>query len=99
MQELNVTALIGRGKTTSAFQFVCEADAKSFGTLLPLFEAMITSLSIGADGLRHTEVILSGAKACSRCGTAFGSGSNVKAVRDLRTGNLDAICERCSSKG
>jgi hypothetical protein len=96
MKELNVTILIGRGKTTSLLQFICEADAKTFDTLLPVFEAIIASLSIGPDYLRHPEVVLTGLSACTRCRTTFTSGSKVNAVRDLRTGSLDALCDRCA---
>ena len=97
MKELNVTILIGSGKTTSLLQFICEADSKSFDAMLPVFESMIASLTIGPDYFKPPEVILSGPKSCARGKAALPNGSKPNAVRDLRTGSLDALCDRCAA--
>jgi hypothetical protein len=94
IQELNVTTFIGRGRIFW-FQFICESDKNEASRQFRVFEAIISSLSVGKAGLRHPNVSLAGASPCGICGHVFGSDDAISAMVDLTTGRLQGVCEHC----
>lgn len=97
VQELNVTIFFGKGRLFW-FQFICEADKSEAETVFRIFHNIINSLKVGSAGLRHPNVILSGASRCLRCGRSFNSSDSVNAMIDIDTGRLLAVCETCRRK-
>ncbi len=93
-KELNVTTFFGKGRMMW-FQCLCETAENQAPHDFPVFERIIKGLRVGSAGIRHPQVILSGATSCGLCGKSFSSGSKPNAMVSLKLGRLIGVCDSC----
>ena len=94
MQELNVTAFLGKTRTVP-LQFICESPRAKYGRWLPAFEQIIKSTEILPEGLQLPQVVLVGGQKCGRCGRALSTDAEVGAVMDPEAGDVIPVCRAC----
>ena len=96
-KEINATAFFGQGEHL-LFQFICETDSECTRKDFPLFERVISSLQIGAAGLRHPKVSLVGSSMCALCSQPL-AGETTHSMPNLTLASLIPVCNNCRIAG